>query len=120
MHNGLLLSALWDAAFDSGLVSFADDGTALASPELSAAARTALGIEDALRLPDLRETHLTNLAAHRARHGSIDADLNQSRGMTRGELRNPGSGAPGAVGAPQIYRATRICYPIRYPKRDTR
>ena len=36
VHNGLLLSALWDAAFDSGLVSFADDGTALASPELSA------------------------------------------------------------------------------------
>jgi HNH endonuclease len=27
IHNGLLLSALWDAAFDQGLVSFADDGT---------------------------------------------------------------------------------------------
>jgi HNH endonuclease len=26
VHNGLLLSALWDAAFDCGLVSFADDG----------------------------------------------------------------------------------------------
>ncbi len=26
VHNGLLLSALWDAAFDKGLVSFADDG----------------------------------------------------------------------------------------------
>src|SRR5262249_6295038 len=25
VHNGLLLSALWDAAFDCGLVSFADD-----------------------------------------------------------------------------------------------
>ena len=32
VHNGLLLSVLWDAAFDTGLVSFADDGTALASP----------------------------------------------------------------------------------------
>ena len=31
VHNGLLLSALWDAAFDKGLVSFADDGTAVAS-----------------------------------------------------------------------------------------
>ena len=27
VHNGLLLSALWDAAFDCGLISFADDGT---------------------------------------------------------------------------------------------
>jgi len=35
VHNGLLLSVLWDAAFDCGLVSFADDGTVLASPELS-------------------------------------------------------------------------------------
>jgi predicted restriction endonuclease len=33
VHNGLLLSALWDAAFDKGLVSFADDGTPLASPQ---------------------------------------------------------------------------------------
>jgi predicted restriction endonuclease len=33
VHNGLLLSALWDAAFDTGLVSFADDGTVRASPD---------------------------------------------------------------------------------------
>ena len=69
VHNGLLLSALWDAAFDAGLVSFADDGTVLASPELSAAARTALGIERAPRLPNLRDARRANLAAHRARHG---------------------------------------------------
>jgi hypothetical protein len=68
VHNGLLLSALWDAAFDAGLVSFADDGTVLASPELSAAARTALGIENAPRLPSLRAEHNANLAAHRARY----------------------------------------------------
>jgi putative restriction endonuclease len=69
VHNGLLLSALWDAAFDSGLISFADDGTALPNPGLSTAARTVLGIESVLRLPNLREAHLTNLAAHRARNG---------------------------------------------------
>jgi hypothetical protein len=68
VHNGLLLSALWNAAFDAGLVSFADDGTVLASPELSAAARTSLGIERALRLPNLRDAHRANLAAHRVRH----------------------------------------------------
>jgi HNH endonuclease len=32
VHNGLLLSALWDAAFDRGLISFADD--ALHLPEV--------------------------------------------------------------------------------------
>jgi HNH endonuclease len=42
-HNGLLLSALWDAGFDQGLVSFVDDGTPLGSPKLSPIARTGLG-----------------------------------------------------------------------------
>jgi hypothetical protein len=69
VHNGLLLSALWDAAFDRGLVSFANDGTVLASPELSAVARTALGIDKSPRLPNLRAAHHANLATHRARHG---------------------------------------------------
>ena len=44
VHNGLLLSALWDTAFDCGLVSFADDGTVLASPQLSQRARAALDL----------------------------------------------------------------------------
>ena len=39
VHNGLLLSALWDAAFDQGLVSFADDGKLCVSPSLSEVAR---------------------------------------------------------------------------------
>jgi hypothetical protein len=69
VHNGLLLSALWDAAFDAGLVSFADDGTVLAGPVLSSAARIALGIDKARRLLSLRDAHHANLAAHRARHG---------------------------------------------------
>jgi hypothetical protein len=69
VHNGLLLSALWDAAFDTGLVSFTHDGAVLVSPELSADARTALGIERAPRLPNLRDAHRSNLAVHRARHG---------------------------------------------------
>jgi hypothetical protein len=69
VHNGLLLSALWDVAFDAGLVSFATDGTVLVSPELSAAARMALDIEGATGLPNLRDAHRANLASHRARHG---------------------------------------------------
>jgi hypothetical protein len=47
----------------------ADDGTVFASPELSAAAQTALGLERVPRLPNLRDPHRSNLAAHRARHG---------------------------------------------------
>jgi hypothetical protein len=69
VHNGLLLSALWDAAFDQGLVSFADDGTARASASLSAAAGEALAIDTAPALQGLREAHRANLAVHRARHG---------------------------------------------------
>ena len=69
VHNGLLLSALWDAAFDQGLVSFADDGTALASPVLGAVARRALAIDTAPALQGLRDAHRANLAAHRGRHG---------------------------------------------------
>jgi hypothetical protein len=47
----LLLPALWDAAFDRGLISFADDGSVLASPALSNPARKALNIDSARRLP---------------------------------------------------------------------
>jgi hypothetical protein len=68
VHNGLLLSALWDAAFDKGLVSFADNGVPLASENLSAAARSALRFDKARALPSLREAHRANLAEHRRRN----------------------------------------------------
>ena len=45
VHNGLLLSALWDGAFDAGLVSFADDGAVLVSPRLAPALGMALGVD---------------------------------------------------------------------------
>jgi hypothetical protein len=69
VHNGLLLSALWDAAFDRGLISFADDGTVLASPRLSEAARNTLGLATTASLTGLRDAHRANLALHRARNG---------------------------------------------------
>lgn len=69
VHNGLLLSALWDAAFDRGLISFADDGAVLVSPTLGAAARDALGLTTVPRLAGLRDEHRANLALHRARSG---------------------------------------------------
>ncbi len=69
VHNGLLLSALWDAAFDRGLVSFADDGTVLASDKLGSKEREALGLGSGPKLAGLREQHCANLAQHRIRNG---------------------------------------------------
>jgi len=68
VHNGLLLSALWDAVFDKGLVSFGGDGTVLVSPKLSEAARAALCVDRVPLLSGLRNGHQKNLAAHRALH----------------------------------------------------
>lgn len=69
VHNGLLLSALWDAAFDCGLISFADDGSVLQSQTLTPQAAKALKLEFATSLQPLTDLHRTNLARHRARHG---------------------------------------------------
>jgi len=68
--NGLLLSAHLDAAFDRGLISFADDGCLLIhSDRLSEDDARALGIHAGLRLRRVRPGHASNLAAHRKRHG---------------------------------------------------
>jgi hypothetical protein len=69
VHNGLLLSALWDAAFDQGLVSFADDGTPLIGSKLSATARKTLGVDAVAPLHGLHASHQANLAVHRSRYG---------------------------------------------------
>ena len=64
VHNGLLLSSLWDAAFDAGLVTFDDEGRVIASPNLGEPAMRELGIEDALRL-SLTDDHRVRLDWHR-------------------------------------------------------
>ena len=69
VHNGILLSALWDAAFDSGLVSFDDAGNILTSPRLGEAAKAELKITDAVKIPNLTAAHKVNLAVHRAKYG---------------------------------------------------
>jgi len=62
VHNGLLLSALWDAAFDKGLVSSADDGSPIASLQLSAEAKAAFEFDNVPRLAGLRDAHLAWLS----------------------------------------------------------
>ena len=63
-----LLSALWDSAFDAGLISFADNGSVRFSPELSEEARSELGLGTAPKLVGLTSYHRTNLQWHRARY----------------------------------------------------
>jgi predicted restriction endonuclease len=79
VHNGLLLSALWDAAFDRGLVTFADAGHPEFSPALSGAAHSELRWKASLSLTSRQRE---NLAWHREHafnvSGSRDASQNQS------------------------------------------
>lgn len=58
VHNGLLLSALWDAAFDRGLVTFNDNGHPVFSPRLSETARAELRWQSAVTLTDKHRAHL--------------------------------------------------------------
>ena len=67
VHNGLLLSALWDAAFDAGLITFADDGTVLSTPKLSSMGADALNVSTSPKLAGLTAGHRGNLQKHRAR-----------------------------------------------------
>ncbi|HKN26571.1 MAG TPA: HNH endonuclease signature motif containing protein [Roseiarcus sp.] len=69
VHNGLLLSALWDAAFDAGKISFADDGVVLFHPSLGPIERALLLANAAPRLVAIAPKHLVNLERHRKRWG---------------------------------------------------
>jgi putative restriction endonuclease len=64
VYNGLLLSALWDAAFDTGLVTFDDRGRAVASSRLERDAREALGLSTSPAIV-LSEDHKSRLEWHR-------------------------------------------------------
>ena len=59
VFNGLLLSSLWDAAFDAGLVTFDDTGEPLFSSHLTDAARQALQWQQPLPLRDEHRQYLT-------------------------------------------------------------
>lgn len=64
-NNGLLLNPNLDAAFDKGLISFADDGKIIVSEVLTANDRKALGITSRLHLRRLGAAHLPYLRYHR-------------------------------------------------------
>lgn len=58
VHNGLLLSALWDAAFDRALVTFNDDGGPEFSHKLCSEARSELKWQQPIKLTELHRNHL--------------------------------------------------------------
>ncbi len=66
VHNGLLLAAHLDAAFDAGLISFADDGKLLVSATLSRADRARLRLDQLPALRGLLKPHMLFLRGHRA------------------------------------------------------
>lgn len=68
-YNGLLLSPNLDAAFDCGLVSFADSGQILFHPSLSEKDRDLLGLTEDLKLVCVFDENIPYLALHRKLHG---------------------------------------------------
>lgn len=60
-----VLRAEFDAAFDRGFITVADDGAVLVSPILSADDRQALSVHDGLRLLSLADGHRHYLKWHR-------------------------------------------------------
>ncbi len=69
VHNGILLAAHLDAAFDAGLISFADDGCILISPKLDAQNCIAIGIKPEMRLLKVRSELAARLSWHRNHFG---------------------------------------------------
>ena len=65
LYNGLLLSPALDACFDSGYVSFDDEGRILISKRLTSNDANALGIYSDMRLKKVEPEHKSYLAFHR-------------------------------------------------------
>ncbi|MEK0363003.1 HNH endonuclease [Pseudomonas sp. CBC3] len=68
-YNGLLLAAHIDRLFESGLVSFADDGQLLISERLEGESRALLGLDKVLRISGLSKKHGQYLMHHREKFG---------------------------------------------------
>jgi hypothetical protein len=68
VYNGFLLSSLWDAAFDAGLITFSGEGKPITAPALSASAFRALRLEESPVLKGITNAHELVLVRHRAKH----------------------------------------------------
>ena len=75
VYNGLLLSALWDAAFDAGRVSFADTEEILLHPGLGAADRKALTEGATARLKGMTSKYTERRAGGEVVHVEVAAGV---------------------------------------------
>jgi predicted restriction endonuclease len=64
-YNGFLFAAHVDRLFDSGLISFDDNGRVLIGKGIDRTALTGLGLDGKKKLSFVREEHLKYLKAHR-------------------------------------------------------
>jgi predicted restriction endonuclease len=67
VYNGFLLSANLDSLFDSGLISFTDQGDVIYSSGLSESLILTIGLPKNARLRWIDHRHLPYLAWHRER-----------------------------------------------------
>lgn len=67
VFNGLLLAPHLDAAFDSGFITIAQDGTMVLSEALPTGARSVLGLDGPLKVHGLRRAHESYLQWHRSK-----------------------------------------------------
>jgi predicted restriction endonuclease len=65
VYNGFLLSANYDALFDTGLITFNNSGTIAYSPQLSSVQISYLGLEKYKGLRWIDERHFSFLEWHR-------------------------------------------------------
>ena len=86
VYNGLLLAPHLDAAFDSGFITIAEDGTVLLSDALPSGARSALGLDGSLKVHGLRRAHERYVPWHRSRIFRTGVE-NPSRSLERDSWR---------------------------------
>lgn len=67
VHNGILLAAHLDAAFDQGLLTFDESGCCVLSPQLSVAGRGLFSAWAGVRIAGITPAHQVYLRWHRAR-----------------------------------------------------
>ena len=67
VFNGLLLAPHLDAAFDSGFITVAEDGTVVIADALPSSARSALDLNGPLKVRGLHRAHERYLPWHRSR-----------------------------------------------------
>ena len=67
VFNGLLLAPHLDAAFDSGFITIAADGTVLLSDALPSGAWSALGLDGSLKIRGLHRAHERYMPWHRSK-----------------------------------------------------